>query len=181
MSDIGKYRKKIISGKFIIYFCCQLTHWKWNSSQMAQVQWQASLSLPFPSPCFGIFSYEQPLLWYEEPFLKEWSENGWCKQVLISSFKEPFSHLWTGPAVFALSPRTLTSIEESDVYRMLQKDQEQDEPDEPRQSGSFKALQEFVNSDGEKHTHTHTLHMRTTMLSSVCKTKRSKYRLYWSP
>lgn len=30
---------------------------------------------------------------------------------------------------------------------MLQKDQE--EPQEPRQSGSFKALQEFVDSDGE--------------------------------
>lgn len=46
-----------------------------------------------------------------------------------------------------LSPRTLTSIEDSDVYRMLQKDQE--EPQEPRQSGSFKALQEFIDSDGE--------------------------------
>nr|ACO09217.1 PDZ and LIM domain protein 3 [Osmerus mordax] len=43
--------------------------------------------------------------------------------------------------------RTLTSIEESDVYRMLQKDQE--EPQEPRQSGSFKALQDFVDSDGK--------------------------------
>lgn len=30
---------------------------------------------------------------------------------------------------------------------MLQKDQE--EPQEPRQSGSFKALQEFIDSDGE--------------------------------
>lgn len=46
-----------------------------------------------------------------------------------------------------LSPRTLTSIEDSDVYRMLLKDQE--EPQEPRQSGSFKALQEFIDSDGE--------------------------------
>ena len=45
------------------------------------------------------------------------------------------------------SSRTLTSIEESDVYRMLQKDQE--EPQEPRQSGSFKALQDFVDSDGK--------------------------------
>ncbi|KAF7225381.1 transcript variant X1 [Nothobranchius furzeri] len=44
------------------------------------------------------------------------------------------------------SPRTLSSIEESDVYRMLQKDQE--DPQEPRQSGSFKALQEFIDSDG---------------------------------
>lgn len=46
-----------------------------------------------------------------------------------------------------LSPRTLTSIEDSDVYQMLQRDQE--EPQAPRQSGSFKALQEFIDSDGE--------------------------------
>lgn len=46
-----------------------------------------------------------------------------------------------------LSPRTLTSIEDSDVYQMLQKEQE--EPQVPRQSGSFKALQEFIDSDGE--------------------------------
>lgn len=46
-----------------------------------------------------------------------------------------------------LSPRTLTSIEDSDVYQMLQKEQE--EPQAPRQSGSFKALQDFIDSDGE--------------------------------
>ncbi|XP_030207055.1 PDZ and LIM domain protein 3 isoform X2 [Gadus morhua] len=46
------------------------------------------------------------------------------------------------------SPRTLASIEESDVYRMLQQDHE--ESQEPRQSGSFKALQEFVDSDGTR-------------------------------
>ncbi|KAJ8383453.1 hypothetical protein AAFF_G00220490 [Aldrovandia affinis] len=39
----------------------------------------------------------------------------------------------------------LTSIEESHVYRMLQERQE--EPHEPRQSGSFRALQGFVDSD----------------------------------
>lgn len=33
------------------------------------------------------------------------------------------------------------------MYRMLQEDHEQ--PHEPRQSGSFKALQDFVESDGE--------------------------------
>lgn len=53
-----------------------------------------------------------------------------------------------------LSPRTLTSIEDSDVYRMLQKDQE--EPQVPRQSGSFKALQDFVDSDGETTRGHHT-------------------------
>lgn len=46
-----------------------------------------------------------------------------------------------------LSPRTLSNIEDSDVYQMLQKDQE--EPHAPRQSGSFKALQDFIESDGE--------------------------------
>lgn len=45
------------------------------------------------------------------------------------------------------SPKPLTSIEDSHVYRMLQEDHEQ--PHEPRQSGSFKALQDYVESDGE--------------------------------
>uniref|UniRef100_A0A8C6SDJ3 PDZ and LIM domain protein 3 n=1 Tax=Neogobius melanostomus TaxID=47308 RepID=A0A8C6SDJ3_9GOBI len=45
------------------------------------------------------------------------------------------------------SPRTLSSIEDSDVYRMLQQDHE--EQLEPRQSGSFRALQEFVDGDGK--------------------------------
>ncbi|XP_022539909.1 PDZ and LIM domain protein 3b isoform X3 [Astyanax mexicanus] len=44
--------------------------------------------------------------------------------------------------------KPLTSIEESHVYQMLQDDQ--DRPHEPRQSGSFKALQDFVESDGTK-------------------------------
>ncbi|KAG9272601.1 PDZ and LIM domain protein 3b isoform X1 [Astyanax mexicanus] len=46
------------------------------------------------------------------------------------------------------SGKPLTSIEESHVYQMLQDDQ--DRPHEPRQSGSFKALQDFVESDGTK-------------------------------
>ncbi|TRY57721.1 hypothetical protein DNTS_024439, partial [Danionella cerebrum] len=45
-------------------------------------------------------------------------------------------------------PKPLTSIEESHVFRMLQEDQEQ--PHEPRQSGSFKALQDYVESNGSK-------------------------------
>uniref|UniRef100_A0A8C6SAI5 PDZ and LIM domain protein 3 n=1 Tax=Neogobius melanostomus TaxID=47308 RepID=A0A8C6SAI5_9GOBI len=45
------------------------------------------------------------------------------------------------------NPRTLSSIEDSDVYRMLQQDHE--EQLEPRQSGSFRALQEFVDGDGK--------------------------------
>ncbi|XP_031645673.1 PDZ and LIM domain protein 3b isoform X5 [Oncorhynchus kisutch] len=47
-----------------------------------------------------------------------------------------------------LSSKTLSSIKESHVYRMLQDDQ--DRPHEPRQSGSFKALQEHVETDGAK-------------------------------
>ncbi|KAJ8416528.1 hypothetical protein AAFF_G00358160 [Aldrovandia affinis] len=42
----------------------------------------------------------------------------------------------------------LTSIEESHVYRMLQDNQ--DTPQEPRQSGSFKALQDSVDNDGTR-------------------------------
>ncbi|XP_077092172.1 PDZ and LIM domain protein 3b isoform X3 [Siphateles boraxobius] len=45
-------------------------------------------------------------------------------------------------------PKPLTSIEESHVYRMLQEDHVV--PHEPRQSGSFKALQDYVESDGTK-------------------------------
>ncbi|XP_059199195.1 PDZ and LIM domain protein 3-like [Centropristis striata] len=58
------------------------------------------------------------------------------------------------------SPRTLTSIEDSDVYQMLQKDQE--EPQEPRQSGSFKALQDFIDSDGTRPIVTRTVKAPTT-------------------
>jgi len=47
-----------------------------------------------------------------------------------------------------LSTRILANIEDSDVYQMLQRDHE--EPQEPRQSGSFRALQDFVDSDGER-------------------------------
>ncbi|XP_052400692.1 PDZ and LIM domain protein 3 [Carassius gibelio] len=46
------------------------------------------------------------------------------------------------------SPRKLNNIEESEVYRMLQRDQDEDEPHEPRQSGSFKAIQSFIDSEG---------------------------------
>ncbi|XP_073676085.1 PDZ and LIM domain protein 3b isoform X2 [Garra rufa] len=45
-------------------------------------------------------------------------------------------------------PKPLTSIEDSHVYRMLQENQE--ESHEPRQSGSFKALQDYVESDGTR-------------------------------
>lgn len=49
--------------------------------------------------------------------------------------------------LFVLSGKPLTSIEDSDVYRMLQEDHET--PHEPRQSGSFKALQGYIESDGQ--------------------------------
>ncbi|XP_023686519.1 PDZ and LIM domain protein 3a isoform X2 [Paramormyrops kingsleyae] len=49
----------------------------------------------------------------------------------------------------------LSSIEESHVYRMLQEDEE--EPHMPRQSSSFKALQDFVDSDGTRPLVTRTV------------------------
>ncbi|CAN9510227.1 unnamed protein product [Ophioblennius macclurei] len=58
------------------------------------------------------------------------------------------------------SPRPLTSIEDSDVYRMLQQDQ--DDPLEPRQSGSFKALQDFIDSDGTRPIVTRTVKAPST-------------------
>ncbi|XP_016415589.1 PDZ and LIM domain protein 3-like isoform X1 [Sinocyclocheilus rhinocerous] len=48
------------------------------------------------------------------------------------------------------SPMKLSNIEESDVYRLLQRNEDEDEPHEPRQSGSFKALQSFINSEGTR-------------------------------
>ncbi|XP_056135938.1 LOW QUALITY PROTEIN: PDZ and LIM domain protein 3-like [Lampris incognitus] len=58
------------------------------------------------------------------------------------------------------SSRTLTSIEDSDVYQMLQRDQE--DHHQPRQSGSFKALQDFVDSDGTRPIVTRTVRAPTT-------------------
>ncbi|KAI4897250.1 hypothetical protein NFI96_024619 [Prochilodus magdalenae] len=46
------------------------------------------------------------------------------------------------------SGKALNTIEDSHVYRMLQEDH--DLPHAPRQSGSFKALQDYVESDGTK-------------------------------
>ncbi|XP_061685852.1 PDZ and LIM domain protein 3-like [Syngnathoides biaculeatus] len=62
------------------------------------------------------------------------------------------------------SPRTLANIEDSDVYRMLQHDYE--EPEQPRQSGSFKALQEYIESDGTKPMVTRTVKAPTTKPSA---------------
>ncbi|XP_062864691.1 PDZ and LIM domain protein 3a isoform X2 [Trichomycterus rosablanca] len=88
------------------------------------------------------------------------------RQVVSSAYNSPISLYSTGNIQDALhgqlkglihnkpespstptSPRTLTCIEESDVYRMLQKEEGEDEPHEPRQSGSFKALQDFINNE----------------------------------
>lgn len=62
------------------------------------------------------------------------------------------------------SPRALSSIEESDVYRMLTEAHE--EPTEPRQSGSFRALQEFVDSDGTRPIVTRSVKAPTTKPSA---------------
>uniref|UniRef100_I3JVA7 PDZ and LIM domain protein 3 n=1 Tax=Oreochromis niloticus TaxID=8128 RepID=I3JVA7_ORENI len=95
------------------------------------------------------------------------------RQVVSTSYNTPIGLYSTGNIQDAMegqirglvqhkpeSPRALTSIEDSDVYRMLQKDQE--EPQEPRQSGSFKALQEFIDSDGTRPIVTRTVKAPTT-------------------
>lgn len=76
-----------------------------------------------------------------------YSPTDWSS-VYLHLFPIPHMCVWIFVWLIVLpSPRTLTNIEESDVYRMLLRDQEQ--PQEPRQSGSFKALQDFIDSDGE--------------------------------
>ncbi|KAF5897413.1 sorbin and SH3 domain-containing protein 2 isoform X7, partial [Clarias magur] len=82
------------------------------------------------------------------------------RQVVSSAYNSPIGLYSSGNIQDALqgqlrgliqskpeSPRILTSIEESDVYRMLQKEEGDQEPHEPRQSGSFKALQDYINSE----------------------------------
>ncbi|XP_042181837.1 PDZ and LIM domain protein 3b isoform X3 [Oncorhynchus tshawytscha] len=86
-------------------------------------------------------------------------DNG--RQVVSSSYNTPIGLYSSGNIQDALhgqlpglvhdkheGSKTLSSIKESHVYRMLQDDQ--DRPHEPRQSGSFKALQEHVETDGAK-------------------------------
>ncbi|KAK3507625.1 hypothetical protein QTP70_031673 [Hemibagrus guttatus] len=83
------------------------------------------------------------------------------RQVVSSAYNSPIGLYSSGNIQDALhgqlrglihskpeSPRRLTSIEESDVYRMLQKEEGEKEPHEPRQSGSFKALQDYINNEG---------------------------------
>ncbi|XP_026887210.1 PDZ and LIM domain protein 3a isoform X1 [Electrophorus electricus] len=97
------------------------------------------------------------------------------RQVVSSAYNSPIGLYSSGNIQDALhgqlrglmqnkpeSPRTLTSIEESDVYRMLQRDQEEEEPHEPRQSGSFKALQDYINSEGTRPIVTRTVQAPTT-------------------
>ncbi|XP_016119196.1 PDZ and LIM domain protein 3-like, partial [Sinocyclocheilus grahami] len=64
------------------------------------------------------------------------------------------------------SPRKLNNIEESEVYRMLQRDQDEDETHEPRQSGSFKALQSFIDSEGTRPLVTRKVRAPTTKSSA---------------
>ncbi|KAL7856424.1 hypothetical protein AOLI_G00200280 [Acnodon oligacanthus] len=97
------------------------------------------------------------------------------RQVVSSAYNSPIGLYSSGNIQDALhgqlrglmhnkpeSPRTLTCIEESDVYRMLQRDQAEEEPHEPRQSGSFKALQDYINSEGTRPIVTRTVRAPTT-------------------
>ncbi|MBN3301745.1 PDLI3 protein, partial [Amia calva] len=64
-----------------------------------------------------------------------------------------------------VSGSPMSSIEESHVYKMLQENQ--DEPHEPRQSGSFKALQEFVEDEsGSRPTGIRSVRAPVTKASS---------------
>lgn len=76
------------------------------------------------------------------------------------------------PSTPPVSSRTLTSIEDSDVYQMLQKDQE--ETHAPRQSGSFRALQDFIDSDGETRLRLAPFYGRHPALTAV----RPRLRLF---
>ncbi|XP_061575135.1 PDZ and LIM domain protein 3-like [Cololabis saira] len=95
------------------------------------------------------------------------------RQVVSSSYNTPIGLYSSGNIQDAMegqmrglvppkpeSTKTFTSIKESDVYRMLQEDEE--EPQEPRQSGSFKALQDFIDSDGTRPIVTRTVKAPTT-------------------
>ncbi|KAM7009649.1 PDZ and LIM domain protein 3-like [Tautogolabrus adspersus] len=95
------------------------------------------------------------------------------RQVVSSSYNTPIGLYSSGNIQDAMhgqirglvhqkpgSPRPLTSIEDSDVYRMLQSGEE--EPQEPRQSGSFKALQEFIDGDGTRPIVTRTVKAPST-------------------
>ncbi|XP_072519751.1 PDZ and LIM domain protein 3b isoform X1 [Salminus brasiliensis] len=81
----------------------------------------------------GLSQYNSPINLYSEASLSEA-----IQQAQMSAGTEQ------APA----SGKHLTSIEDSHVYQMLQDDH--DRPHEPRQSGSFKALQDYVESDGTK-------------------------------
>ncbi|XP_072526085.1 PDZ and LIM domain protein 3a [Salminus brasiliensis] len=97
------------------------------------------------------------------------------RQVVSSAYNSPIGLYSSGNIQDALhgqlrglihnkpeSPRILTSIEESDVYQMLQRDRTEEEPHEPRQSGSFKALQDYINSEGTRPIVTRTVRAPTT-------------------
>ncbi|KAM9471049.1 PDZ and LIM domain protein 3b isoform 4-T4 [Clarias gariepinus] len=82
------------------------------------------------------------------------------RQVVSSSYNSPIGLYSEGNIQDALhgqirglvhdrpNGKPLKSIEDSDVYRMLQEDHETAHA--PRQSGSFKALQDYIDSDGTK-------------------------------
>ncbi|XP_023686518.1 PDZ and LIM domain protein 3a isoform X1 [Paramormyrops kingsleyae] len=90
------------------------------------------------------------------------------RQVVSSSYNSPIGLYSSGNIQDAMQGQLrglvqskpegtsrLSSIEESHVYRMLQEDEE--EPHMPRQSSSFKALQDFVDSDGTRPLVTRTV------------------------
>ncbi|XP_048088074.1 PDZ and LIM domain protein 3b isoform X2 [Alosa alosa] len=66
------------------------------------------------------------------------------------------------------SGKMLSSIEDSHVYRMLQDNQEPTH--EPRQSGSFRALQDYIDSDGSRPLVTRSVRAPVTKPSQAAST-----------
>ncbi|XP_061107966.1 PDZ and LIM domain protein 3b isoform X1 [Conger conger] len=96
---------------------------------------------PAPNSCPGeawvpSAQYNSPIRLYSDANVMNAQQ-----QAQMSSVNEELPHS-------ASDSGALGSIEESHVYRMLQDNPEA--PHEPRQSGSFKALQEYVESDGTR-------------------------------
>ncbi|XP_031443447.1 PDZ and LIM domain protein 3b isoform X3 [Clupea harengus] len=94
-----------------------------------------------------------------QPFVAASLEDN--RQVVSSSYNTPIGLYSAGNIQDALhgqirglphdkpeGGKMLSSIEDSHVYRMLQDNQ--DLPHEPRQSGSFRALQDYIESDGSR-------------------------------
>ncbi|XP_076147950.1 PDZ and LIM domain protein 3b isoform X4 [Alosa pseudoharengus] len=103
------------------------------------------------------------------------------RQVVSSSYNTPIGLYSAGNIQDALhgqirglandkpeGGKMLSSIEDSHVYRMLQDNQEPTH--EPRQSGSFRALQDYIDSDGSRPLVTRSVRAPVTKPSQTAST-----------